>query len=91
MALSWAEHCSVGSRWWSAELMDASSKAPDKKPAAASPSPIVGENLQLPNIQRLQRGNTVRYTTDARCGLYITLFIEFISCTIESDCIFTLR
>lgn len=34
MALSWAERCSVSSRWWSAGLMDALSKALDKKPAA---------------------------------------------------------
>lgn len=37
MVLSWAERCSVSSRWCSAELMDALSKAPDKKPAAAAP------------------------------------------------------
>lgn len=53
MAPSRAERRSVSSRWWSAELMDALSKAPDKEPAARPQSEILGEDEteQLPNNQ----------------------------------------
>lgn len=41
----------LASRWWSAELMDAPSRAPDKKPAAPRLRLRYSESLQLPNIQ----------------------------------------
>lgn len=85
MALSWAERCSVSSRWWSAELMDAPSKAPDKKPAAPPPSERLGEaeKLQLANIQQhthravqgcSKKKYDVDYATD-KCYVQVIIII----------------
>lgn len=78
MALSCTERCGVGSRWRSGVLMDALSKAPDKKPAATppphpNPSTPCLRNWEEAENKKLQLSN-IHYNIQLAVGYFPTFF-----------------